>query len=110
MAIHLSAPVFGRFPLVEFLEESGVIQPYSTIQIDNLSLKIGLSSDNVETKLSEMILNKTIDGIIDQRVEGNVLILFIKKCYDKTADDVIESIQAMNGVINRLYQAAKKLN
>jgi hypothetical protein len=30
-------------------------------------------------------------------------------CRDKTADDVIETVAAMSAVVDRLYQAAKKL-
>jgi len=68
--------------------------------LDYVAEKIGLPRDNVETKLSEMILNNTMDGVIDQHIPGNALILFTKKSDDKTAKDVIETIKVMNSVVN----------
>ena len=87
-----------------------IIEPYSTIQIDYVASKIGLLREDVEKKLSQMILDKKICGILDQCSHGNALILFNKKSLDKTFDDVIQLIAAMNGVVDRLYQAAKNIN
>lgn len=69
--------------------------------------KINLPEADVEKKLSQMILDKKIQGILDQ--ETRVLIIFEGKERDVTYDDVIETISAMSKVVDRLYQAAQKL-
>merc|ERR1712110_665682 len=84
-----------------------IIEPYSKVQVDYVASKIGLPKSEVEKKLSQMILDKKFQGILDQ--ETGVLIIFTKESRDKTFDDVIETVSAMNAVVDRLYQAAKKL-
>merc|ERR1711892_981021 len=84
-----------------------IIEPYSKVQVDYVAGKIGLPKSEVEKKLSQMILDKKFLGILDQ--ETGVLIIFTKESRDKTYDDVIETITAMNAVVDRLYQAANKL-
>merc|ERR1711874_863899 len=84
-----------------------IIEPYSKVQVDYVASKIGLPKPEVEKKLSQMILDKKFQGILDQ--ETGVLIIFTKESRDKTFDDVIETVSAMNAVVDRLYQAAKKL-
>jgi len=84
-----------------------IIEPYSKVQVDYVAKKIGLPQAEVEKKLSQMILDKKFLGILDQ--ETGVLIIFTSESRDKTFDDVIETISAMNLVVDRLYQAAQKL-
>jgi len=84
-----------------------IIEPYSKVQVDYVAGKIGLPKSEVEKKLSQMILDKKFLGVLDQ--ETGVLIVFTSESRDKTSDDVIETISAMNNVVDRLYQAAKKL-
>jgi len=84
-----------------------IIEPYSKVQVEYVASKIGLPKIEVEKKLSQMILDKKFLGILDQ--ETGVLIIFTKESRDKTYDDVIETISAMNAVVDRLYQAANKL-
>jgi len=84
-----------------------IIEPYSKVQVDYAASKIGLPRDEVEKKLSQMILDKKFLGVLDQ--ETGVLIVFTSEQRDKTFDDVIETVSAMNNVVDRLYQAAKKL-
>merc|ERR1719239_1103900 len=84
-----------------------IIEPYSRVQVDYVAGKIGLAKDQVERKLSQMILDRKFLGILDQ--ETGVLVVFNPETRDTTCDDVIETIDAMNKVVDRLYQAAKKL-
>jgi len=84
-----------------------IIEPYSRVQVDYVSKKIDLPKDQVERKLSQMILDKKFLGILDQ--ETGVLVVFSPETRDTTCDNVIEIVDAMNKVVDRLYQAAKKL-
>jgi len=84
-----------------------IIEPYSKIQVKFASEKIQLPEAQVEKKLSQMILDKKIEGILDQ--ETGVLIVFEKEERDSTYDDVLETVGAMSKVVDRLYQAAQKL-
>merc|ERR1711944_189640 len=71
-----------------------IIEPYSKVQVDYVASKIGLPKSEMEKKLSQMILDKKFQGILDQ--ETGVLIIFTKESRDKTFDDVIETVSAMN--------------
>jgi len=84
-----------------------IIEPYSRVQVAYVAGKINLPRDQVEKKLSQMILDKKFLGILDQ--ETGVLVVFSKEVRDTTYDDVNETVTAMNKVVDRLYQAAKKL-
>merc|ERR1712227_785182 len=84
-----------------------IIEPYSKVQVDYVADKIGLPKSEVEKKLSQMILDKKFLGILDQ--ETGVLVIFTSESRDKTFDDVIETISAMNAVVDRLYHSAQKL-
>jgi 26S proteasome regulatory subunit N6 len=84
-----------------------IIEPYSRVQVKHVSEKINLPEPEVEKKLSQMILDKKIQGILNQ--ETRVLIIFEGTERDETYDDVIETVAAMSKVVDRLYQAAQKL-
>jgi len=84
-----------------------IIEPYSKVQVDYVAGKIGLPKAEVEKKLSQMILDKKFLGILDQ--ETGVLVIFTSESRDKTFDDVIETVSAMNAVVDRLYHSAQKL-
>jgi len=63
--------------------------------------------ENVERKLSQMILDKKFHGILDQG-EG-ILIVFEEAEIDETYELVLDNITSMGKVVDTLYQAAKKL-
>jgi len=84
-----------------------IIEPYSRVQVKHVAEKIDLPEPEVEKKLSQMILDKKFQGILDQ--ETRVLIIFEESERDETYDNVIETVAAMSKVVDRLYQAAQKL-
>jgi 26S proteasome regulatory subunit N6 len=63
--------------------------------------------ENVERKLSQMILDKKFHGILDQG-EG-ILIVFEEAEIDETYELVLDNITNMGKVVDTLYQTAKKL-
>merc|ERR1712038_896489 len=84
-----------------------IIQPYKRVQVGYVAEKINLPESEVEKKLSQMILDKKFQGILDQ--ETRVLVIFEAKPRDTTYDDVLETIGAMSKVVDRLYVTAQKL-
>lgn len=85
-----------------------IIEPYSRVQVDYVAKTIKLPMQQVEKKLSQMILDAKFHGILDQG-EG-VLIVFEETPVDKTYEMALETIQSMSKVVDTLYQKAKKLS
>lgn len=83
-----------------------IIEPYSRVQVAHIAQIIKLPRDSVEKKLSQMILDKKFDGILDQ--ELGVLIIFENNEIDKTYESALDTIQHMGKVVDSLYQKAKK--
>jgi len=84
-----------------------IIEPYSRVQVSHIASSINLKMDDVEKKLSQMILDQKFHGILDQG-EG-VLIVFDDKPVDKTYEAALLTIQSMGKVVDTLYQKAQKL-
>lgn len=76
-------------------------------QVAHIAQSIKLEMPLVEKKLSQMILDKKLSGILDQG-EG-VLIVFEETPVDKTYETALETIHSMGKVVDTLYQKAKKL-
>ncbi len=85
-----------------------IIEPYSRVEVDFVAQEIKLPALQVERKLSQMILDKKIPGILDQG-EG-ILIVYEENAPDKTYEIAMETINSMSKVIDTLYEKAKKLN
>ncbi|XP_065839634.1 26S proteasome non-ATPase regulatory subunit 11A-like [Oscarella lobularis] len=85
-----------------------VIEPFSRVEIDHVAEVIELPLDVVERKLSQMILDKKLRGILDQG--DGVLILFDDAEEDHTYASALDTIQSMGKVVDALYQKAKKLS
>lgn len=85
-----------------------IVEPYMRVQVDHVARCIRLPVVQVEKKLSQMILDKKLNGILDQG-EG-VLIVFDESPLDKTYETALETIHHMSKVVDTLYQKAKKLS
>merc|ERR1712179_26665 len=84
-----------------------IIEPYSRVQVSHVARVIALPVDQVEKKLSQMILDRKLSGILDQG--DDVLILFEPTTTDSTYEASLETIQNLGKVVDTLYQKAKKL-
>lgn len=77
------------------------------MQIEYVAECIELPLPQVEKKLSQMILDKTFSGVLDQG--AGVLVVFPATVVDKTFEAALETIQGMEKVVDALYNKAKKL-
>lgn len=99
-----------------------IIEPFSRVQVSHVAHLINLPRDVVEKKLSQMILDKAIHGVLDQvrsqsignasraSSDSGVLITFDHKSTDETYEAVLETITSMSKVVDALYQKAKRLS
>lgn len=87
---------------------SRIIEPFSKVQIDHIAHLIKLPKDTVERKLSQMILDKKLSGILDQGT--GALILFEAKPIDMVYDNSLSIIQSIGKVVDNLYVKVKKLS
>ncbi|KAI9725145.1 MAG: 26S proteasome regulatory subunit rpn6 [Chrysothrix sp. TS-e1954] len=78
-----------------------VIEPFSRVEIAHVAQMVGLDTGVVERKLSQMILDKIIVGVLDQG-EG-CLIVFEEKERDGGYDAALQTIEKLNGVVEVLY-------
>ncbi|GMM52980.1 proteasome regulatory particle lid subunit [Starmerella bacillaris] len=85
-----------------------VIEPYSCVEISHLSRLLGLDSSQVEGKLSQMILDKVFNGILDQG--KGWLYIYPAPQADKTYEMGLETIKQMSAVVDTLYEKAAAIN
>lgn len=84
-----------------------LIEPFSRVQIAHVATLIKLARPQVEAKLSEMILDGKLAGILDQGTGD--LILFSDVAGDKSYSNADGTVKELNSVVDRLYIRAKQL-
>jgi 26S proteasome regulatory subunit N6 len=85
-----------------------LIEPYSQVQVSHLAKLIELAPEQIERKLSLMILDKKLQGILDQG--SGCLIVFEDNETDSTYSSSITTIAEMGKVVDTLYNKASKLS
>ncbi|KAL2105330.1 hypothetical protein VUR80DRAFT_8540 [Thermomyces stellatus] len=78
-----------------------VIEPFSRVEIDHIAKIVGLDTVQVERKLSQMILDKVIIGVLDQG--AGCLIIYDETERDAAYDSALETIEKLSGVVDVLY-------
>ncbi|WEW55013.1 26S proteasome regulatory subunit rpn6 [Emydomyces testavorans] len=78
-----------------------VIEPFSRVEIDHIAKMVGLDTQQVERKLSQMILDKVIIGVLDQG--AGCLIVFDETERDQGYDAALETIDKLSSVVDVLY-------
>lgn len=85
-----------------------IIESYSVVELDHISKTIGLNSQQVEGKLSQMILDKVFYGVLDQ---GNGwLIVYDEPTKDVAYESSIGLVKNLSNVVDLLYEKASSLN
>ncbi|GAB5370674.1 hypothetical protein AAMO2058_001513400 [Amorphochlora amoebiformis] len=83
-----------------------IIEPFERVQIKHVAKLIDLPTPLVEAKLSEMVLEKKLNGILDQG-SGN-LIVFQEIPKDKTFKAGLDTISELGSVVDKLYAKAQR--
>jgi 26S proteasome regulatory subunit N6 len=78
-----------------------VIEPFSRVEIAHIASMVGLDTTQVERKLSQMILDKAIIGVLDQG--AGCLIVFDEAERDQGYDAALETIEKLSSVVDVLY-------
>jgi 26S proteasome regulatory subunit N6 len=84
-----------------------LIEPFSRVQIAHIAEQIKLTPIQVEAKLSQMILDKSLLGVLDQ--SKGTLVVFEETHKDQTYESVLDTIKSMSSVVESLYEKARQL-
>jgi len=82
-----------------------VVQSYSRVQISRISELIQLPVDVIERKLSQMILDESLSGVLSQG--DGVLIIYEKDQEDATFNVALDFIKEMETVVDSLKEKAR---
>jgi len=78
-----------------------VIEPFSRVEIAHVAKMVGLDVQAVERKLSQMVLDKVIVGVLDQG--DGCLIIYEEKERDRGYDAALETIERLGNVVDLLF-------
>ncbi|EGV63506.1 26S proteasome regulatory subunit rpn6 [Yamadazyma tenuis] len=85
-----------------------IIESYSCVELSHISKTIGLNLQQVEGKLSQMILDKVFYGVLDQ---GNGwLNIYDEPKKDSTYEASLDLVKHLSSVVDLLYEKASSLN
>ncbi|GAA6020940.1 hypothetical protein JCM10207_003195 [Rhodosporidiobolus poonsookiae] len=82
-----------------------IIEPYSRVEITHVAELVKQPVRDVETKLSQMILDKVFHGILDQG--AGCLIVFDEPEVDKTYGTTLETIGHVSQIVDQLFQRTR---
>jgi len=82
-----------------------LLEPYSKVQISHIAGLIDLDVAFVTRKLSHMILDKKLHGILDQG--AGAVIMYDKNEEDNTLEYAVETLEALEDVVEHLLQRAR---
>ncbi|OAX38169.1 proteasome regulatory particle subunit [Rhizopogon vinicolor AM-OR11-026] len=84
-----------------------IVEPYSVVEIDYVAKQVGQGRQDVEAKLSQMILDKVFHGVLDQG--RGCLIVFDEPEADNTYGAAIGTLGQVSKVVDSLYAKTIKI-
>ena len=84
-----------------------IVEPYSRVEIDHVAKLAKLPIDRVQSKLSDMILDKKLNATLDQGI--GVLILFTDEEFGSFYDDILATIANTSNCVDSLFEKSKKI-
>lgn len=85
-----------------------IIESYLVVELSHISETIGLNLQQVEGKLSQMILDKVFYGVLDQ---GNGwLVIYDEPRKDAAYEASLDLVKNLSNVVDLLYEKASSLN
>jgi 26S proteasome regulatory subunit N6 len=89
-----------------------IVEPYSCVELEFVANKIELPLDQTERKLSQMILDGTLNGILDQG-KGQLILYENNDAVGNGKDSVtakaLQVVQNMDSVVTSLFERSKAL-
>ncbi|KAI0319087.1 PCI-domain-containing protein [Amylostereum chailletii] len=84
-----------------------IVEPYSVVEIEYVAQQVGQGRQAVETKLSQMILDRLLHGVLDQG--RGCLLLFAEPKLDSTYGAAIQTLEQVSKVVDSLYAKSVKI-
>lgn len=84
-----------------------LLEPYSKVQIEHIAKLIDLPVEDVSRRLSHMILDKKLLGILDQG--AGTIILYDAEEEDETFTSALDTLETLEEVIDQLMYRAQSL-
>lgn len=85
-----------------------IVEPYSRVEIDHVAKLAKLPLERVQSKLSDMILDKKLNGTLDQGI--GVLILFSEEELSGSAyQDILSTIANTSNCVDTLFEKSKSV-
>ncbi|GBE81659.1 PCI-domain-containing protein [Sparassis latifolia] len=84
-----------------------IVEPYSVIEVEYVAQQVGQGRQAVETKLSQMILDKVFHGVLDQG--RGCLIVFDEPEADNSYGAAIDTLEQVGKVVDSLYAKTVKI-
>lgn len=85
-----------------------VLEPFSRVRLADVARLMRMDQHEIEVRLSRMILDNKVSGVIDQG--RGVLTLFAPERADATYEKAIDIVVGMNKIVDTLFEKSKKLN
>jgi 26S proteasome regulatory subunit N6 len=91
-----------------------IIEPYSRVDVEHIASMINLPIGEVESKLSQMILDKKFSGTLDHAgnsssAQGGMLEIYNEKSKDILYPSALETIDNMSKVVDSLFDRSSKM-